>query len=316
MDAWLGHSAVILGVAFALDATWGEPPNALHPVVWMGRAIAPLKRCAGARPLVALLIGTLYALLVAFGFAALFWAVEAGLSAQPVLRAAFVVYGLFGCFALKGLVAAGDQVRKALAASDLVQARVGLSSLCSRDAQDLSASEVAGASIESLTENLSDSVVAPLFFFVLFGLPGAVFYRAANTMDAMVGYRGRFEYVGKAAARLDDLLNLVPARLSALLLLCAGACTGQDVRRGFAIWLRDKSRTESPNAGHPMAMGAGLLGVRLDKRAVYTLGAELAEPDASAVARAQTLTRVAGIWAWLCALFSLVWLSGRHVFSF
>lgn len=303
-DAFFCHGALVLGAAFALDATWGEPFNALHPVLWMGRAIAPLKRFAAFRPLSAFFVGLIYAALIPCGFAAAFACVLGWLEGHPVWRTLFEVYGLFSCFALKGLVAAADKVRVALANADLPQARAGLASLCSRDASTLSAPAVSGAAIESLTENLSDSVVAPLFYFVLFGLPGAVFYRAVNTMDAMVGYRGKYEYVGKSAARLDDLLNLVPARLSAVLLVLSGLCLGFDVRCGLRVWWRDRMRTESPNAGHPMAMGAGLLGVRLDKRDAYSLGKGLRWPEAGDVARAQTLTRVAGVWTLVFAWFA------------
>src|SRR5262249_42349128 len=144
-------------------------------------------------------------------------------------------------------------VRDALDAGDLRGARAGLPSLCSRDPSALSVAAVTAATIESVAENASDSVVAPLLFFGFFGLPGAAFYRAANTLDAMIGYRGPLERVGKVAARLDDCLNFVPARLTAFLLLAAGAGTGADVARGFATLRRDAARTESPNAGRPMA---------------------------------------------------------------
>jgi adenosylcobinamide-phosphate synthase len=138
-----------------------------------------------------------------------------------------------------------------------------------------------------------------------------VFYRAANTLDAMVGYHGRFEYLGKVAARLDDLLNLIPARLTAALLAVGGALSGLPVARGAAVWRRDRARTESPNAGHPMAMGAGLLGVRLDKRDAYVLGADQWAPDALSLGVAQRLVRTTG---WLAALacIALLQLFGRR----
>jgi adenosylcobinamide-phosphate synthase len=132
----------------------------------------------------------------------------------------------------------------------------------------------------------------------------------------MVGYRGKYEYLGKAAARFDDLLNLVPARLTAVLLWLVGALSGLNARGALAVWWRDAQRTESPNAGHPMAMAAGLLGVRLDKRGVYVLGAELGEPSVVSVARAMRLVRGAG---WLSALLCVILLALRgaaHVAAF
>src|SRR5262249_61854725 len=123
-----------------------------------------------------------------------------------------------------GLGVAALDVRHALAGGRLHDARYALRSLCSRDASQLDPPLLVAAAIESVAENASDSFVAPLFYYALFGLPGAVFYRAVNTLDAMIGYHGRYEYLGKAAARLDDVLNFVPARLTAALLLAARAC--------------------------------------------------------------------------------------------
>jgi adenosylcobinamide-phosphate synthase len=136
-------------------------------------------------------------------------------------------------------------------------------------------------------------VVAPLLFFACFGVPGALAYRAVNTLDAMIGYHGRYEYLGKASARLDDLLNLVPARLTAALLLVAGALLGHDVRRGWRILRRDGGRTESPNAGRPMAAMAGLLGVRLEKQGHYRLGDPLHAVGARTIAAAWRVTALA-----------------------
>ena len=138
------------------------------------------------------------------------------------------------------------------------------------------------------------SVVAPLFFLACFGLPGAVAYRAINTLDAMIGYRGRYEWLGKAAARLDDLANLVPARLSVLFLFAAGSGSRR-LGAALGVWSRDHARTESPNAGHPMAMAAGLLGVRLDKPGHYVLGPELPVPTRADLARGVALVRRAGL---------------------
>jgi adenosylcobinamide-phosphate synthase len=302
------EASLVFAAAWLLDATLGEPPAALHPVVWMGKLCAPLTRMAKRAPLVELSLGTLYVAAVTCGFAALVWFAVRALSQLPALRFVFEVYVLLSCFALRGLLAAGANMRRAVMAADVQAARAALGSLCSRDPARLSLGELSGAAVESITENTSDSVVAPLFYYALFGLPGAVFYRAANTLDAMVGYRGRFEYLGKAAARLDDLLNFVPARLTAGLLWCAGALLGLSCTGGQAVFLRDRNRTESPNAGQVMAMAAGLLGVRLDKRDAYVLGADLAAPDALALARALSLVRSAG---WLFAAVLLLLLLSR-----
>jgi adenosylcobinamide-phosphate synthase len=292
----------VLALAFVLDVTLSEPPATLHPVVWIGRAIAPLKRQPVRAPALDFALGSLYTLALTSGCAllALFVLMHSGRASAFVLE----VFLLWSCFALKGLYQAGEAMRRALAADDLMRAREALTSLCSRDPSALTQSELAGATIESLSENASDSVVAPLFYFVLFGVPGALFYRAANTLDAMVGYHGRYEYLGKFAARLDDVLNLVPARMTALLLWLAAAILRMPVARGARVAWRDHARTESPNAGWPMAMAAGLLGVRLDKREAYALGAELAAPDDRALHGMLRLLGGAGVLAFAAALLA------------
>ena len=176
-------------------------------------------------------------------------------------------------FSLFALTKVGHEVRQALEQLNLPEARRLLGfHLVSRDTNSLSESEVAGATVESLAENLSDSVVAPLFYFALFGLAGAWVYRFVNTADAVLGYReGTLEHLGKAAARLDDALNFVPARLSALLLCVAAPAANADPGNAWRTVRRDAGKTPSPNAGWTMAAAAGGLNVRPDKRGTYTL---------------------------------------------
>jgi adenosylcobinamide-phosphate synthase len=262
----------------------GEPPNALHPVVWMGRTLRLCKRLAPAegRRVAQLTWGVVVALLVP----TLFAAAASLVPARPALALLVFVPALKSSFALAALGRAGREVGRALARGDLAGARHGLRSLCSRDPSQLDGPRVAAAAIESVAENASDSFVAPLFYYALFGLPGAIAYRACNTLDAMIGYHGRYEYLGKPAARLDDLLNLVPARLTAAFLLVGGALVRADVRGGWRIWRRDARRTESPNAGRPMATMAGLLGVELEKVGHYKLGDPTRPCDAARVEEA------------------------------
>jgi adenosylcobinamide-phosphate synthase len=262
-----------LCAAIAIDLLFGELPARWHPVVWIGGFIRGVERLlprSGARP--QLLGGALLGLVVPLGSAGLVLGAAALLRPVPLLAWLFHVLVLTAMFALRALGEAARRVHRALDARDLEGARQALRSLCSRDPSQLSPEELIGASVESVAENASDSVVAPLLYYVCFGLLGAVAYRAVNTLDAMVGYHGRYEYLGKVSARLDDVLNFVPARLTAALLIVAGALLQQDVARGVAIWRRDAGSTESPNAGHPMAAMAGLLRVRLEKGDHYRLG--------------------------------------------
>lgn len=284
-------------LALALDAL-GEPPASLHPVVWMGnylkgarvrwRATAP-----GAR--------------LAEGGA--WWALGAGLSAGAArlsapLPGGWVTRGLLlkPLLARRALFAAVGEVHAALAADDLPEARRLLAwHLVSRETGGLGAAEVAGAAVESLAENLSDSVVAPLLCFRVGGLPLAALYRYANTADALWGYRTpELEHAGRVAARADDLLNLAPARLTALCAVLAALPAGLDAPGAWRAWRRDARRTPSPNAGHPMSAFAGALGVRLDKRGTYVLNAGGRDPDAGDLLRACRLAR------WTLALTTLV----------
>jgi adenosylcobinamide-phosphate synthase len=203
---------------------------------------------------------------------------------------------------LRTLLDAAERVRRALARGDLAGARAGLRWLVSRETDDLPPPLLAAAAIESVAENLSDSLVAPLLAYALGGLPGAFAYRAANTLDAMLGYRGRYEWLGKVPARLDDALNLLPARLTAgLLALAAGAC-GLDGRAAARIARRDGPRTPSPNAGWPMAAMAGALGLELEKRGHYVLGQGGRLPSAGDIRRAEGIALGAAGLATLLAL--------------
>jgi len=298
--------------AAAMDWFAGEPRPGLHPVVWMGRLTKLAERCVTSRkPLVQLGAGALIALLVPGLFAGGAALLLRKVAPWPLLGFVLGVWLLKSTFALRALGAAGREVRKALDRGDLDGARRNLGSLCSRDASALSEQDLVAGTVESLAENTSDSVIAPLFYFALFGIPGAVFYRAVNTLDSMIGYHGRYEYLGKAAARLDDLLNLIPARLTAALLLLGGIATRQDARRGWSILRRDGGKTESPNAGRPMAAMAGLLHVQLEKKGHYRLGDPLAPLGAENIETAWRIVLVAAVFAFAATATTLA-LRGSH----
>jgi adenosylcobinamide-phosphate synthase len=292
------HAAVVLGGALALDLLLGEYPARLHPVVWMGGVISALERRAprGGRAGQAA-----FGVALALGVPALFAGAAAlvlrAASAHAALQLATEILVLKSTFAVRALGAAAADVATALRAGELGAARWALRSLCSRDAAALDGSQVAAAAVESVAENTSDSVVAPLLCWAVFGVPGAIAYRALNTLDARIGYHGKYEWLGKASARLDDLANLVPARLTAGLLLAAGALRGADLARGVRTLLRDGGATESPNAGRPMAAMAGLLGVELEKAGCYRLGGGLAPASAATIDAAWRVAATAALAA-------------------
>lgn len=306
-------SLVALALAFAFDAVVGELPARVHPVVWMGAVITPLKRFAsldGARR--QLVAGVAIAAIVPLAFAVPAYLLLAWLRPWPLLYVLANAAALTSTFALRELGRAGSKVRTAIASDNIGDARHALRSLCSRDATSLSEEQIAGSAIESLAENASDSFVAPLFYYALFGLPGAVFYRAVNTLDAMIGYHGRYEYLGKASARLDDALNVIPARLTAALLMLGGLFTGHSAGRGLAVMRRDGGSTESPNAGRPMAMTAGLLGVCLEKPGHYALGDATEPLKASHIDDAWRLVTIGAAFA--VGLAAAV-IGARHVLN-
>jgi adenosylcobinamide-phosphate synthase len=252
--------------ALGLDALLGDPPNVAHPVAWLGRWVGLGERLAPRGDVARLAWGALWLALSAGGAGAL-----AALAPRHTLAQGALASTLLAYRALDRAVAA---VQRALELGDLADARRLLSwHLVSRPTAALPADEVAAAAIESLAENLSDSLVAPALAYLAGGLPALAIYRLSNTADAMWGYRTeRYEMLGKPAARLDDLLNLAPARLTAALLALSAELTRG---RGAAAWRvaqRDAGRTASPNAGWPMAAMAGALDTTLTKRDHYSLG--------------------------------------------
>jgi adenosylcobinamide-phosphate synthase len=301
-----------LGGAIIADRLLGEWPNAIHPVVWMGKMIQTLERwvpASGRR--VHLVAGTIIAAVVPTTFAAASVVVVGLARPYPILGFAAGVVLLKSTFALRALAEAARQVERALEEGAIEDARRGLRSLCSRDPSALKPPELVAATIESVAENASDSFVAPLFYFALFGIPGAIFYRGVNTLDAMIGYHGKYEYLGKVSARLDDLMNYVPARLTACLLLFGGWVRGRRTRAGWTVWQRDAHTTESPNAGRPMAVMAGLLGVQLEKVGHYRLGDPL-EP--LSVSKIREACAVLGIAASFGAVMTFLLIGARHVY--
>ena len=263
----------ILGFALLIDCLLGEYPATLHPVVWLGKIISACLRLAPASgPRRQFFFGASLTLLMVALSAGLAWLVMWSVASDTVFEILLGGLLLKATFALRALGQAAKRVTRPLDQGDLTGARLALRSLCSRDPSELTPEEILAAVIESLAENASDSFVAPLCFYVLLGVPGAAAYRAINTLDAMIGYRGKFEYLGKCAARLDDLVNLIPARITALLFLATGWLFHGNVAQGWRMLRRDGAKTPSPNGGRPMAAMAGLLGVRLDKKGSYSLG--------------------------------------------
>ena len=304
---------VVLVIAVVLDRVLGEPRRG-HPLVIFGRWADHLERKfnhGGAeqqrvRGLAALAIAVLPWVGVA--------AIVSSLEGVGIVVEVLLLYLALGAASLKEHAL---NVADPLAKGDLDAARERVSYIVSRDTSAMDEGAVCRATVESVLENGNDAVFGALFWFVVAGAPGVVLYRLVNTLDAMWGYRNdRFRHFGTAAARLDDLLNWIPARLTALTYALVG-----DYRRGRLCWLMQGRCWESPNAGPVMAAGAGSLGVLLGGNAVYhghekmrpRLGLGCA-PQSVDIERAWHLV-ARGQWLWVLVLILIALLVGGDSFA-
>ncbi|MHA6781520.1 cobalamin biosynthesis protein [Pseudonocardia saturnea] len=264
--SWVRPVGLLLG--FAADAAFGDPVRR-HPVAGFGSVAAALERRVYADRRAA---GVGYTAVLVGGAISLGRLVERG---HPVLRVASTAAATWAVLGGSSLAGHGSALARELAATDLEAARRRIGSLCGRDPASLDLAGLARAGTESLAENTSDAVVAPLLWGAVAGVPGLLGYRAANTLDAMVGYRSpRHLRFGWASARLDDVANLVPARVTAVLVTALAPAVGGTPRAALAAWRRDARGHPSPNAGPVEAAAAGALGVGLGGSTVYRHGTE------------------------------------------
>ncbi len=285
-------------VGVAADAVLGDPGR-YHPVAGFGRVAAGLERrvyrddrVAGAAHTAALVGGAVLAGV----------AVERLAGRREAVRALTTAAATWVVLGGASLADEGTAMGRELDGGDLAAARDRLPNLCGRDPSRLDTAGLAKATVESVAENTSDAVVAPLFWGAVAGVPGLLGYRAVNTLDAMVGHRNpRYRRFGWAAARLDDVANLLPSRLAALLTAAGAPVVGGSAGEAWRTWRRDASAHPSPNAGQVEAAFAGALEIRLGGRTVYAHGAEDRpvlghgrNPDAGHVTRAVELSRVVG----------------------
>ena len=292
-----------LVAGYALDLVLGDPRR-WHPVAGFGRAAGVLERklYAPRRRNGVVFAGVAVGVPVAVGL---------GLAAvsrrSPIARAALVAGATWTVLGGRTLRKEATTMARHLRDEDLDAARGRLGHLCGRNPERLDERELARATVESVAENTSDAVVAPLFWGAVAGLPGLLGYRAVNTLDAMVGHRSeRYARFGTAAARLDDLLNLVPSRVTGLLTI---AVAGRNRKEAWRVWRRDRNDHPSPNAGQCEAAMAGALGVRLGGRNVYFGRSEVRpflgdgpQPAATDVRKAARISRAVGAGALLMAV--------------
>ncbi len=255
-------------VGYLLDLLLGDPPGWPHPIRFLGRVIEGWEEVF-YRPRV--LEGALFWLAVmGTAFAVVLGVLGVVAIIPQKAGAAILAYFVYAGLATRSLHYESRRVEEALARGTLEEARARLAMVVGRDTTELGPEEIRRAVIETVAENLADGVVAPMFFTLLLGLPGLFLYKAVNTMDSMVGYKNyRYARFGMVAARADDVVNFLPARLTALLMVLAAAVVGLDPRGAWRILRRDARVASSPNAGWPEAAMAGALGVRLGGPSTY-----------------------------------------------
>lgn len=262
MAAWW-----VLPAAYALDRLLGDPRWLPHPVIGMGKAIAAVEALLRrlCRPRHYRVAGLLLPLTVIGGSFALTWAVLYLLAqVSPWLSAAAEAIVIWTTIASKGLRDAGMEVCAQLRKGDLPAARRSLGMIVGRDTGHLDEPEIARGAVETVAENIVDAIVSPLFFALLGGAPLAIAYRAVNTLDSMVGYKNdKYIDLGWASARLDDVANYIPARITALLLFLGAWMMRLDVKGAVRAVRCDAPKHPSPNSGYPEAAVAGALGIQL-----------------------------------------------------
>jgi adenosylcobinamide-phosphate synthase len=290
-----------LVAGYVLDAAFGDPRR-WHPVAGFGTAAGRLEQrlYAPGRGAGAIFTAVVVGVPAVVGYAA-----TRATRRRPLARAAVTAAATWTVLGGRTLRKESRVMAAHLENGDLAAARGRLSHLCGRNPEGLDEPELARATVESVAENTSDAVVAPLFWGGITGIPGLLAYRAANTLDAMVGHRNdRYARFGTPAARLDDVLNLVPSRLTGLLTIAAARTAGGKSREAARVWWRDRNDHPSPNAGQCESAMAGALGVRLGGRNVYFGRSEIRpllgdgpRPGAAHLKRAARMSGVVGALA-------------------
>ena len=294
---------VIVGFALLLDFLIGDPKTKYHPTAWIGKLIAvlvPFSR--NNSPKKELFGGILIVFAVVVIVSALLVALDFGISLLTIDIVSLVVSIVVGSILLKTTIAIRGMQKHALSVvdalekDDLDSARNHLSMIVKRNTKNLDKNHISSAVLESVSENTVDGVTGPLFYYAIFGLPGAFVYRAINTIDSMIGYKtSLFRNIGWFGANCDTILNYIPSRLTGLVMILSALILGYNWKESFYIMKRDGRKLESPNAGFPIAALAGALGTKLEKINYYAVGDGNIEFTKSHIISAIRLMKVSSI---------------------
>ena len=297
------ESLSIICFALVLDFTLGDPKNKYHPTAWIGSLIAKLTPiCKSSSDNLEKLGGItliIFACFIVGGILVLF---DFGINLITIDYLSAIISVIVGGILLKTTLAIKGMEKHALAVvdsletNDISSARDNLSMIVKRNTKNLDKNHVFSGVVESVSENTVDGITGPLFYFGLFGLPGAFIYRVINTADSMIGYKTTiFKNIGWFAANCDKILNFLPARLTGLAMILSAMILGHDWKESYKIMIRDGRKTSSPNAGYPMAAIAGALGTKIEKINHYSLGDGKVEFSKAHVKSAISLMKLTSI---------------------
>ncbi len=274
------ESIVIIAFALGIDFVLGDPKNKYHPTAWIGALIAKLIPLAKNQNTYVEKLGGIFVVAITIGVViTLLSILDTGISLLTTDWVTIVVSVVVGVIlfkttiAIRGMEKHAKAVLKSLDEDNLDMARANLSMIVKRNTKNLDRNHIISGVLESISENTVDGITGPLFYYALFGLPGAFVYRIINTADSMIGYKTDiFKNVGWFGATCDTILNYIPSRLTGLVMIISAAILQNNWKESYKIMIRDGKKTESPNAGYPMAALAGALGTKFEKINHYKLG--------------------------------------------
>ena len=297
------ESIAVIGFAILLDLVFGDPRNRFHPTAWIGILIGTITtRMKNKNSNLEKLGGIFIVLIPVCISIVVLSGLDFSIELISVESLSILISIISGVVLFKMTIAIKGMERHALAVldsiqkNDLTQARTNLSMIVKRNTKNLDKNHILSGTLESLSENIVDGITGPMFYFAIFGLPGAFVYRIVNTVDSMVGYKTQmFKNLGWFGANCDNVLNYIPSRLTGLTIVLGSMLLGHDWKNCYEIFKRDGKKTDSPNAGYPMAAFAGALGTKFEKLEHYSLGTGEYEITSKKVKDAISLMKVTSL---------------------
>ena len=274
------ESIIVIGFAILLVLVFGDPKNRYHPTFWIGNLIGIITtRMRNVNQNLEKFGGILIVIIPVCVSTVILLSLEFSINFINIEFLSILISIISGIILLKMTIAIKGMERHALSILDAIQkndlnkARTNLSMIVKRNTKNLDKNHILSGTLESLSENIVDGITGPMFYFAIFGLPGAFAYRIVNTVDSMVGYKTQmFKNLGWFGANCDNILNYIPSRLTGLTIVLGSMLLGHDWKNCYEIFKRDGKKTDSPNAGYPMAAFAGALGTKFEKLEHYSLG--------------------------------------------